>query len=136
MSDRLPFDLDAGLAELAEAARRSAPEVPDRLRARVLADAAEISTLRMAAPGAARAQRARELRRARPGARRTGWRLFGVLDAWGAAAVGVVALCLVIGLGVGYEAGDEVLAGIGIAPVDVALAGDPTSGDLLLEDVL
>ncbi len=136
MTDKVPFDLDAELAALADASRQAAPEVSVRLRARVLSDASDMTALRMAAPGAARAQRARELRRAQPGARRTGGRVLGLFDAWGAAAVAAVAACLVIGLGVGYQAGDEVLAEVGLAPVDLAQAGDVGNGDLLLEDVL
>ena len=44
--------------------------------------------------------------------------------------------CLVIGIGVGYSAGDEVLAEVGLAQVDVAKAGVGEDGYLLLEDVL
>jgi len=127
------FDLDAELAALAEAGRRAAPEVSDALRARVLADASDIAALRAAAPGAARAQRARQLRRTRGEPR---FRLFGLLDAWGKAAVAAAAVCFVIGLGVGYGAGDQVLAEAGFASVDLARAGGNDESYLLLEDVL
>jgi len=135
MAEKAQFDLEAELAALAAAAHRAAPDVSDALRARMLGDAAEVATRRAAAPGAARAQRARQLRRepVLAGARR---RLFGLFDAWGAAAVGAVAACLMIGVGVGYSAGDEVLAEVGFAQVDVAKAGGGDDGYVLLEDVL
>ena len=124
MSERRTYDLDAALEALARAERTARPAVSERLRARVLADAAELSPARSRQPAA----------RGRAG----GWlRWPRGLDLWAGAGVAAALLCLAIGLGVGYGAGETVLAEVGFEEVQVAQADD---GDeelaFLSEDVL
>lgn len=142
MSNWSSHDLDAALEALARAERAAGPAVSERLRARVLADAAQISPGRHVSPGrsmpttAARAPARHEMRHVtRPGARgRPGWRR-GV-DVWtGAAAVAAI-LCLAIGLGVGYGAGERLLAEIGIEDTRLAQAQAEDELAFLEEDVL
>ena len=51
-------------------------------------------------------------------------------------AVAAVAICLVVGLGVGYVAGPEVLAQAGLNDAELAFAADDGDGNFLSEDVL
>ena len=126
MTDKAPFDLDAALAALAIDERAARPAVSESLQARVLGDAAEVA----AGNADAVAQRP-------PGPVRSGgFRLFGLFDAWTGAAVAAVALCLAIGLGVGYRAGPEVLAHAGLGDVKVAVLAEEGDGFFLSEDVL
>jgi hypothetical protein len=126
MTDKAPFDLDAALAALAIDERAARPAVSESLQARVLGDAAEV-----AAEGAGKmAQPPR-----RP-ARSGGFRLFGLFDAWSGAAVAAVALCLAIGLGVGYQAGPEVLEQAGLGEVKLAAVAEEGGEFFLSEDVL
>jgi hypothetical protein len=62
--------------------------------------------------------------------------LFGLFDAWSGAAVAAVALCLAIGLGVGYQAGPEVLEQAGLGEVKIAAAAEEGGELFLSEDVL
>lgn len=125
MSDRDFTDVDEALAALARSERAAWPVVSERLRARVLADAAEVSAGREVAVAT----------RARP-ARRGGAGLFGWFDAWVGAAVAAALICLTIGLGLGYGAGDALLAGVGLDE-SFRVAEAPTEDALLLgEDVL
>ena len=132
MSNKTPMDLDTALGALARRERSARPEVSANLHARVLTDAAAVS-----------AEIAAERRRrvAAEGPRRAGGGLgilgrLRALDLWTGAAVAAALLCLAVGLGVGYQAGDELLAGTGLGE-DVRLAqageGDPV---FLSEDVL
>ena len=126
MTDKAPFDLDAALAALAADERAARPAVSESLQARVLGDAAEVtaeSAATMARP-------------ARKPARSGGFRLFGLFDAWSGAAVAAVALCLAIGLGVGYRVGPEVLAQAGLGEVTTVVAAEEGSGFFVSEDVL
>lgn len=92
MADKRAFDLDAGLAELAQTARRTAPRPSADLMARVLADA-----------GAVSASAAREA----PAARKRRWfdlrSMLGGMPGFAGGAVAAMALGLVLGLGIGYE---------------------------------
>ena len=126
MTERPPFDLDAALAALGRDERESHPAVSESLRARVLADAAAVAAGRVSI-GIASAPKAVPARRIR---------LLGRFDVWAGAAVAAVVLCLVIGLGVGYEAGRQVLATAGLDGAELALAADDVDGTLLWEDVL
>lgn len=130
MSEKVPTDLDAALAALARAEQSARPAVSADLRARVLADAAEV-----AAEKSARERPAVDSPRAgNSRAGPFGW-LRG-LDLWAGAAVAGALLCLAIGLGVGYEAGETVLAGTGLGD-DVRMAQADTADALFLsEDVL
>ncbi len=122
MTNKAPFDLDAARAALAIDERAARPAVSERLQARVLGDAATV-----APPSRTLARSA-----VRPG----GFRLFGLFDAWTGAAVAAVTLCLAIGLGVGYQAGPEVLAQAGLGEVKIAVAAEEGDGLFLSEDVL
>lgn len=146
MSNRSSYDLDAALEALARAERAAGPAVSERLRARVLADAAQNSPGQHVSPGrsmpttAAPARARHEMRHVtrhvtRPGARgRPGWR--GGVDVWtGAAAVAAI-LCLAIGLGVGYGAGERLLAEIGFEDMRLAQAEAKAELAFLEEDVL
>lgn len=129
MTDKAPFNPDAALAALARAERAARPRVSERLQARVLADAAEISAEARARQPAAGARR--------PAAAGRGWlggRLPG-LDGWAGAGIAAAILCLAIGLGVGYEAGDQVLAGAGFEDTRLAQAAEDEAF-LMAEDVL
>ncbi len=117
MTEKRQFDPDAALAALARAERAARPQVSERLHARVLADAAEVSAANPAAkPG----------RPAPVGRGWLGW-IRGV-DLWAGAAVAAAILCLAIGLGVGYGAGDRVLAEAGFQELQVAQAAEAGGG--------
>ncbi len=124
MTDKAPFDLDAALAALAIDERAARPTVSESLQARVLGDAAESA----AESAGAMAQPPQSP------ARSGGFRLFGLFDAWSGAAVAAVALCLAIGLGVGYQAGPEVLAQAGLGEVKIAVAAEEGGGLVLSEE--
>ncbi len=126
MIDKAPFDLDAALAALAADERAARPVVSESLQARVLGDAAEVA----AESAGAMAQPPQSPARA------GGFRLFGLFDAWSGAAVVAVALCLAIGLGVGYRAGPEVLARAGLGEVKTAVAAEEGDGLFLSEGML
>lgn len=126
MTDKAPFDLDAALAALAIDERAARPAASESLQARVLGDAAEVVAT-AAAPSRTLAPSA---------VRSGGFRLFGLFDAWTGAAVVAVALCLAIGLGVGYRAGPEVLAQAGLGDVKVAVVAEEGDGLFLSEGML
>ncbi len=126
MTDKTPFDLDAALAGLAIDERAARPAVSGSLQARVLGDAAEIAAERAGAMVAPPQSPARS----------GGFRLSGLFDAWTGAAVAAVALCLAIGLGVGYRAGPEVLAQAGLGVVKIGVEAEEGGGLFLSEDVL
>ncbi len=126
MTDKAAFDLDAALAALAIDERAVRPAVSESLQARVLGDAAEVAA--EAAGALARPPRSP--------VRSGGFRLFGLFDAWSGAAVAAVALCLAIGLGVGYRAGPEVLAQAGLGGVQIAAAAEEGDGLFMAEDML
>ncbi len=142
MTDKAPFDLDAALAALAIDERAARPAVSERLQARVLGDVAEVAAERAGAVAAKPRTLARTRARtlapapARTTERSGGFRLFGLFDAWSGAAVVAVALCLAIGLGVGYRAGPEVLAQAGLGVVKIGVAAEEGGGLFLSEDVL
>ena len=126
MTDKAHFDLDAALAALAADERAVRPVVSESLQARVLGDAAGIAAGRagtLAAP-------------TRSPARSGGFRLFGLFDAWSGAAVAAVVVCLVIGLGVGYRAGPEVMAQAGLGDVKIVVAAKEGDGLFMAEDML
>ena len=124
MTEKHQFDLEAALEALVRAERAVRPQVSERLRARVLADAAEVSAARPAEEKG---------RRARGGRDWIGW--VRGLDLWAGAAVAAAILFLVIGLGVGYEAGDRVLVEAGFQELEVAQAQEDEAM-FLAEDVL
>ncbi len=126
MTDKTPFDLDATLSALEQDERAVWPKVSQGLQARVLGDAAEVATMR--ARDVVPASRTT----AAPG----GFWWFGLFDAWSGATVAAVTLCLIVGVGVGYEAGPEVMAQAGLGDTRIAFAED--DGDALspFEDVL
>jgi hypothetical protein len=126
MTDKAAFDLDAALAALAIDERAARPAVSESLQARVLGDAAEVAAESVGALA----------RPPRSPARAGGFRLSGLFDAWSGAAVAAVAMCLVIGLGVGYRAGPEVLAQAGLGDVKIAAATEEGEGLFMAEDVL
>lgn len=125
MSEMESKNPDGALAALARAERAAWPEVSEGLRARVLADAAEVTAGKALAPAAT----------ARP-ARRGGAGLFGWFDAWAGAAVAAALICLAIGLGLGYGAGDALLDGAGLD--DTFRVAEASTEDALFlgEDVL
>lgn len=128
MTDKARYDPDKALAALVRAERAAQPPVSDRLRARVLADAAEVAAAR---PAEAPASPARS-------AAAPGWLdwLRG-RDLSAGAAIAAAILCLVIGLGIGYGAGDLLLAEAGFEEMRVAEADEEEAAALLLsEDVL
>lgn len=126
MDNKAPIDLDAALEALARAERAAWPEVSEQLRARVLADAAEVGAGRQPTPAA----RKRSAGGGQPGFLR--W--VRGLDLWAGAAVAAALLCLAVGLGVGYGAGETVLAGLS---GDVRVAQVAEDDALFLaEDVL
>ncbi len=140
MSEKLPrdmnadmnADMDAALAALARAERAARPEVSAGLRARVLTDAAEVAAEMSARRRPTVTARPAPAFGGRPGL--LGW-LRG-LDVWAGAAVAAALICLAAGLGVGYEAGDAILAGTGFGgEFQVARAGQADSV-FLGEDVL
>lgn len=146
MSKRSAHDLDAALEALARAERAAGPAVSERLRARVLADAAQVSPGQQDSPARSMpAMAGREYARhgMRPGERhdtrhggrgRRGWRR-GV-DLWTGAAAAAAILCLAIGLGVGYGAGERLLAEIGFEDVRLAQAQAEDELAFLEEGVL
>lgn len=127
MTDNTPFDLDAALAALEQQERAVWPKVSENLQMRALGDAAEVA--------AERARATVPLSRTPPAVSR-GFRWFGLFDAWSGAAVAAVALCLFVGLGVGYEAGPEVMAQIGLGDTEIALAEDDGGGFFPFENIL
>ena len=134
MTDKLGtekrFDLDAAFAALEGDERVARPVPTQRLVARVLADAAEVAAGFGAETAAPRARPAAAPQRA------NGWlHWFGFSDAWAGATVAAVVLCLAVGVGVGYQAGPEMLAEVGLGEIDVLLA-DADDGDFGAEDVL
>jgi len=145
MTDKAPFDLDAALAALAADERAARPTVTENLQVRVLGDAAMVAAER--AEAAAQQRNAAQKRvqdrvqnlaqeRARNRAQSGGFRWFGLFDVWSGGAVAAVAICLVVGLGVGYVAGPEVLAQAGLNDAELAFAADDGDGNFLSEDVL
>ena len=126
MTHKAAFDLDAALAALAIDERAARPAVSESLQARVLGDAAEVAA--ESAGEMARPPRSRALS--------GGFRWSGLFDAWSGAAVATAALCLAIGLGVGYRAGPEVLAQAGLGDVQIATATEEGDGLFMAEDVL
>lgn len=139
MSEKVSKDSDGSLERALDALARSEraawPEVSTGLRARVLADAARAAA-EVAGPAGAPAQTSRQRPR-RAGGGRPGLidRLRG-LDLWAGAAVTAALICLAIGLGIGYQAGDAVLAEAGLGEsVQVAQAGE-SDAVFLGEDVL
>ncbi len=126
MTDKSPFDIEAGLTELGRQLRAQAPKVSDRLRMTVLADAGEIAAARNAARPVATAPTPRTGRR--------GW--FGFMDAWVGAAAAVVILFLVAGIGLGYQAGDMIMAEAGFGETTIASAARDGDGLFIPEDVL
>jgi len=134
MTDKAPFDLDAALAALASDERAASPAVSESLQARVLVDLAGVAAERAGALAAE--PRPRAAAAARTAGQSGGVRLFGLFDAWTGAAVAAVALCLAIGLGVGYRVGPEVLARAGLGEVKIAVAAEESGGLFLPEDVL
>lgn len=129
MTEKSPINLDRALYALAERARTASPRVSDRLRARVLGDAAEMAQAEQSRASAMRPQTG-----PRPAAAR-GW-LFGLVDAWSGAAVAAVVLGLIAGLGLGYEAGAELMAEVGFGETTVASAARDGDGLFIPEDVL
>lgn len=120
------MDLDEALGSLARAERAARPEVSERLRARVLADAAEI---------AACSRKVAERPRRAGGGPGLLDRLRG-LDLWAGAAVAAAILCLAVGLGIGYGAGDAVLAGTGLGDGFRLAQADEAASVFPGEDVL
>ena len=130
MTEKAPFDLDAALVALTTNERAAWPTVSESLQTRVLGDAAMVSAERAAA--VLPPQQVPEQSPVRSG----GFRLFGLFDAWSSAAIAAVAVCLMIGLGVGYGAEPEMMAHMGLGDVVVAAAADDGDGLFLSEDVL
>jgi hypothetical protein len=126
MIEKAPFDLDAALAALGRDEEASRPAVSAGLQARVLAAAAAVA--------ADRGEKA--LRSARPVRRVPRRRLFGLFDVWGGAAVAAVALCLMIGFALGYQAGPEMAERAGLDGVRLAQVTDDGDATFLWEDVL
>lgn len=123
MTDKVPFDLDAAFAALERDERAARPAPSGDLVARVLSDAAGVAAERRHAAAAARPQPRAASRSASRAASGGGWlRLFGFTDAWAGAAVAAVLLFLIAGFGVGYEAGDEVMAEVGFTDPGTRLA--------------
>lgn len=126
MTDKAPFDLDVAFAALERSEWATWPPASEKLRIRVLADAAEVAT------GRAGAAEPESRIRVRSGG--FGWlRMF---DIWSGAAVATVTLCLFVGVGVGYEAGSEVMAQVGLDNIEFASAGDDGGEFSPFEDVL
>ena len=141
MTDKAPFDLDAALAALAADERAARPVVSENLQVRVLGDAAMVAAER--AEAAAQQRNAAQNRmqnrvqnQAQERARSGGFRWFGLFDVWSGGAVAAVAICLVVGLGVGYVAGPEVLAQAGLNDAELDFAADDSDGNFLSEDIL
>lgn len=129
MTDRNRFDLNSAFAALERDERAARPAPSGALTARVLGDAAEVAS----GFASARSKAPATADNARPGG---GWvQFFGFADAWAGAAVAAVLLFLVLGFGVGYEAGPEVMAEAGFGDQDTTLAdaGDGlfASGDAI-----
>jgi len=129
MIEKAPFDLDAALAALGRGEAAARPAVSESLQARVLASAAAVAagraTIDVKAP-----------RRAAP--RLSRGRLFGLFDIWGGAALGAMALCLLVGFGLGYEAGPAVAERAGLDGMQLAQVQttDDSDAGFLWEDVL
>ena len=138
MTEKAPFDLDAALAALTTNERAARPTVSESLQTRVLGDAAMVSAERAAAvvPPRQIPEQSPEQNPVQSPLRSSGFRLFGLFDAWSSAAIAAVAVCLMIGLGVGYGAGPDLMAHMGLGDVVVAAAADDGDGLFLSEDVL
>ena len=95
MSDRIEFDVEAALEELAADAVAAAPRPGADLVARVLADAASVT----AAAISPVAEPAR--------VRTAGFGLRDLLFGWAAGAAAAAALALVVGIGVGMRMESE-----------------------------
>lgn len=130
MTEKSPFDLDRALDALAARMREVGPRPNDRLRARVLEDAARVTAERKAQGAAGAATAAAP----RAGSVRS-W-LSGFADAWSGAAVAAVLLGLIAGLGVGYEAGAELMAEAGFGEPVIASVARDGDGLFIPEDVL
>lgn len=128
MTDKSPMDIDTALTGIGQRLRADAPPVSDRLRARVLADAGEVAAAQQAARAAAHPSKRAE------SARRRAW--FGFMDAWVGAAAAVVVLFLVAGIGVGYQAGDMIMAEAGFGETTIASSARDGDGLFIPEDVL
>lgn len=101
MAEKAEFDLDAALTALAREARAASPGPGPDLVARVLADAATVSTGRAApAPPRPVAGSAAGAATGRAGLLDAA---FGALFGWTTGAVACMALGLAIGIGVGLE---------------------------------
>ena len=132
MTEKSPFDLDQALDALVARARDVGPQPGDRLRARVLEDAARVTAERKAQDAVATAA-------APVAAPQMGWArgwLSGFVDAWSGAAVAAVLLGLIAGLGVGYEAGAELMAEAGFSEPVIASVARDGDGLFIPEDVL
>jgi hypothetical protein len=135
MTDKSPFDLDAALAALAIDEKAAHPKVSEGLQARVLGDAAQVAA-QMAAGRTNAMAPPQSVPVPRKSARADGFRLFGLFDIWSGAAVATIALCLIGGLGLGYQAGPELLAQVGLGGVEVSIVAQESDGFFLSEDVL
>ena len=135
MTDKAPFDLDAALAALATDEQAARPKVSEGLQARVLGDAAQVAT-----EFAAELARAMAPRQGIPASQQPalsgGVRLFGLFDVWSGAAVAAIVLCLIGGLGLGYEAGQELLAHAGLGGAEISVMAENGDGAFLSEDIL
>lgn len=126
MTDKAPFDLDLAFATLTQDEQAALPKISDSLRMRVLGDAAEVAAER-------RHLTVPELRNP---AISGGFRWFGLFDAWSGAAIAAVTLCLFVGAGVGFEAGPQLMAQVGLGDINIASAEDDSAGFSPFEDVL
>ena len=139
MTDKAPFDLDAALAALAIDEQAARPAISEGLQARVLGDAAQVAAENAAEFASIRASAMASpeiIPSPRISARFGGFRLFGLFDVWSGAAVAAVLLCLVGGLGLGYEAGPELLAQAGLADAGISVMAENGDGAFLSEDIL
>ncbi len=139
MTDKAPFDLEAALAALAIDEKAARPTVSEGLQARVLGDAAQVAAenaVEFASKRASAMAPPEIIPSLRKSARSGGGRLFGLFDVWSGAAVAAVLICLVGGLGLGYEAGPELLAQAGLADAGISVAAEKGDGAFLSEDIL
>ena len=135
MTDKAPFDLDAALAALAIEEQAARPTVSEGLQARVLGDAAQVAAERASAMASPK-MIPKMIPPAQKPARSGGFRLFGLFDVWSGAAIAAVVLCLVGGLGLGYQAGPELLAQAGLDGAEFSIAAEKSDGAFLSEDIL
>jgi hypothetical protein len=126
MTDKTPFDLDAALAALKHDERAAWPRVSESLQMRVLGDAAEVAAERTGATVPV----------SRTLVRSGAFHWFGLFDAWSGAAVATVMLCLLVGIGVGYEAGPEMMARAGLDDTELAAVAYDIDGFMLFDDVM